>query len=127
VGIAWRRFWPGNPTWVGGASHIRVGIDRPQCGHAVGWTARVREEEEDGDRAGIDRVTDLRFFSAIGRPVLLMYETNYGFFYLPMLLRNNKIASLIITKTIKHNNDSFVPSDEDTLQYSTKSKFFTSF
>jgi hypothetical protein len=42
----------------------------------------VREEEEDGDRAGIDRVTDLRFFSAIGRPVLLMYETNYGFFLL---------------------------------------------
>jgi hypothetical protein len=50
---------PGNPNWVGGASQIRVGIDRPQCGQAVGWTTRVREEEEDGDRVGIDRRSGL--------------------------------------------------------------------
>jgi hypothetical protein len=45
---------PGKPTWVGGASQIRGGIDPPRW-TGSGADGEVGEEEEDGDRAEIDR------------------------------------------------------------------------
>jgi hypothetical protein len=58
--------WPGKPTWVGGASQIRGGIDPPRW-TGSGADGEVGVEEEDGDRAEIDRGYLPPVFSTIHR------------------------------------------------------------